>query len=152
MLGTVLRAFLEPRARRRLGLPARQREVKFWFHGPGIISSQVRQKMLDHIMPMKESVRCVENHQFNRSWELNLGGRLTVSSDEEHGTAFSVRLPVADGIVFTQRHYHATHASWMFPGLFWRSMKKTGKSPGRGRRKSHQPHFNTGNAISRRVR
>jgi len=84
-------------------------DLEFWVHNPNKISETVRTKMF---RPPVSHQRDEEAQGYETQLLSELcGGAVVVSSDQEFGTRFSIRYPVATETVSAQKRYHTKHAS-----------------------------------------
>jgi signal transduction histidine kinase len=93
-----------------LGYRRVESEVEFWIHNPHTISENVRTKIFHPSFTMNERDRDGETQETKLLSEL-CGGTVSVSSDKEIGTTYSVRYPMAGDAVSTHRRFHTKHAS-----------------------------------------
>jgi PAS domain S-box-containing protein len=85
-------------------------ELEFWVHNPNTISENVRAKIFHPSTSLDVRDRDVENHETKLLSEL-CGGTVTVSSDQQFGTTYSVRYPAAAETVSPHKRYRSKHAS-----------------------------------------
>jgi PAS domain S-box-containing protein len=85
-------------------------ELEFWVHNPNTISENVRTKIFHPTTSRDVRDRDVENYETKLLSEL-CGGTVTVSSDQQFGTTYSVRYPAAVETGSPYRRYHSMHAS-----------------------------------------
>jgi PAS domain S-box-containing protein len=85
-------------------------ELEFWVHNPNTISENVRAKIFHPSTSIDGRARDVGNQETKLLSEL-CGGTVTVSSDHEFGTTYSVRYPAAVETVSPRKRYHTKHAS-----------------------------------------
>jgi len=85
-------------------------ELEFWVHNPNAISENVRAKIFHASSSIDGRDRDVKNQETKLLSEL-CGGTVTVSSDQEFGTTYSVRYPAAVETVSPHKRYHTKHAS-----------------------------------------
>jgi sensor histidine kinase regulating citrate/malate metabolism len=93
-----------------LGCRSIDGEIEFWVHNTNTISENVRTKIFSQACPTNQRVGDARTQDAQLLSEL-CGGTVTVSSDEESGTTFSIRYPAAVEAVSSQKCYRTKTAS-----------------------------------------
>ena len=97
----------------KLGCRRVEDKLEFWVHNDGAISPRVRERIFRSAISTKGRGRGLGTQAIKLVSELYLGGTVTVSSDEENGTTFSVRFPASSEVAAppSQELRHIRNAS-----------------------------------------